>query len=140
MPFGLMNALATFQQMINYYACPLQVKYGTKRFKVYLDDILIATSKDNLPELHNQIVWEWLEICWKYQLFLQTKKCKFKQVQVDYLGPIIDGDKIHPDPTKLRGLTDWPEVLSSKGEVRSTIGVFGYQRIFMENFSKLQHH
>ena len=65
------------------------------------------------------------------------EKCKFKQVQVDYLGLIINGDKIQPDPTKLKGLTDWPEVLASKGEVRSTIGVFGYQRIFVENFSKI---
>ena len=70
-------------------------------------------------------------------MFLQTEKCKFKQAQVDYLGLIIDGDKICPNPTKLKGLTDWPEVLSSKGEVRSTIGVFGYQRIFVENFSKI---
>ena len=103
--------------MINHYACPLQVKYGTKQFKVYLDSILIATGKEDLLELHDQIVQEWLEICQKYQLFLQTEKCKFKQLQVDYLGLIIDGDKIHPDPTKLKGLTDWPEVLSSKGEV-----------------------
>ena len=56
---------------------------------------------------------------------------------MDYLGLIIDRDKIRPNPTKLKGLTDWPEVLSSKGEVRSTIGVFGYQRIFVENFSKI---
>ena len=137
MPFGLMNAPATFQWMINHYAHPLQVKYGTKQFKVYLDDVLITTGKDDPPELHNQIVWEWLAICWKYQLFLQTEKCKFKQAQVDYLGLIIDGDKICPDPTKLKGLTNWPKVLSSKGEVRSTISVFGYQRIFVENFSKI---
>ena len=137
MPFRLMNAPATFQWMINHYARPLQVKYGTKWFKVYLDDILITTGKDDPPELHNQIVWEWLEICQKYQLFLQTKKCRFKQAQVDYLGLIIDGDKIHLDLTKLIGLMDWPKVLSSKGEVRSTIGVLGYQRIFVENFSKI---
>ena len=63
MPFGLMNIPATFQRMINHYAHPLQVKYGTKRFKVYLDDVLIATRKDDPLELHDQIVQEWLEIC-----------------------------------------------------------------------------
>ena len=56
MPFGLMNAPATFQRMINYYTRPLQVKYGTRRFKVYLDDVLIATGKNDLPELHDQII------------------------------------------------------------------------------------
>ena len=116
---------------------PLQVKYGSRRFKVYLDDVLIATGKDDPLELHDQIVQEWLEICRKYQLFLQTEKCHFKQRQVEYLGLLIDGDKIHPDPTKLKGLTEWPEVLTSKGEVRSTLGVFGYQQIFVENFSKI---
>ena len=117
MPFGLINAPATFQRIINHYACPLQIKYGTKCFKVYLDDVLIATGKDDPTELHDQIVLEWLAICRKYQLFLQTEKCKFKQKQVDYLGLIIDGDKICPDPTKLKGLTKWPETLTSKGEV-----------------------
>ena len=56
---------------------------------------------------------------------------------MDYLGLIIDGDKIRPDPTKLKGLTKWPEVLTSKGEVSSTISIFGYQRIFVENFLKI---
>ena len=123
--------------MINHYMRPLQIKYGSRRFKVYLDDILIATGRNDPPELHDQIVREWLEICRKFQLFLQTEKCRFKQPQVEYLGLLIDGDKICPDPTKLRGLTEWPETLTSKGEVRSTLGVFGYQRIFVENFSKI---
>ena len=56
MPFGLMNAPATFQRMINHYTRPLQVKYGSRRFKVYLDDVLIATGKNDPPELHDQIV------------------------------------------------------------------------------------
>ena len=79
MPFGLMNAPATFQRMINHYARPLQIKYGTRRFKVYLDDILVATGKNNPPEMHDQIIREWLEVCRKYQLFLQIDKCRFKQ-------------------------------------------------------------
>jgi hypothetical protein len=123
--------------MINHYARPLQIKYGTKRFKVYLDDVLIATGKDDPPDMHNQIIREWLAICRKYQLFVQINKCQFKQCQVEYLGLLIDGDKIRPDPTKLKGITEWPEVLTSKGEVRSTLGVLEYQRIFIENFSKL---
>ena len=63
MPFGLMNAPATFQRMINHYARPLQIKYGTRRFKVYLDDVLVATGKNDPPEMHDQSIREWLEIC-----------------------------------------------------------------------------
>ena len=137
MPFGLMNAPGTFQRMINHYARPLQIKYGTRRFKVYLDDVLVATGKNNPLEMHDQIIREWLEICCKYQLFLQIDKCRFKQRQVEYLGLLIDGDKMRPDPTKLKGLTDWLEELTCKGEVRSTLGVFGYQRIYVEDFSKI---
>ena len=137
MPFGLMNAPGTFQRMINHYARPLQIKYGTRRFKVYLDDVLVATGKNNPLEMHDQIIREWLEICRKYQLFLQIDKCRFKQRQVEYLGLLIDGDKMRPDPTKLKGLTDWLEELTCKGEVRSTLGVFGYQRIYVEYFSKI---
>jgi hypothetical protein len=137
MPFGLMNALGTFQQMINHYTQPLQIKYGTKRFKVYLDNVLITMGKQDSPELHDQIICDWLEVCWKYQLFIQIDKCQFKQPQVEYLRLLIDRDKIHPNPTKLKGIMEWPEVLTSKGEVCSTLGVLGYQQIFIENFSKL---
>jgi hypothetical protein len=75
MPFRLMNALGTFQRMINHYVYPLQIKYGTKQFKVYLDNMLITTGRDDPPEMHNQIIHEWLEICHKYQLFMQIEKC-----------------------------------------------------------------
>lgn len=123
--------------MINHYTRLIQIKYSTKRFKVYLDDVLIATGKEDPPELHDKIVLAWLEICQKYQLFLQPDKCHFKQKQVEYLGLLIDGDKICPDPTKLKGLMEWPKELSSKGEICSTSGVFGYQRMFIANFSDL---
>ena len=137
MPFGLINAPATFQRMINHYVRPLQIKYGSRRFKVYLDDILIATGRDDPPELHDQIVREWLEICRQHKLFLQPEKCRFKQPKVEYLGLLIDEERIRPDPAKLAGLAEWPEELHSKAEIRSTIGVFGYQRIFIPGFSQI---
>jgi hypothetical protein len=137
MPFGLMNVPRTFQRMINHYTRPLQIKYRIRQFKVYLNNVLIAIGKEDPPEMHDQIIHKWLEICHKYQLFVQIDKCRFKQQQVEYLGLLINGDKIRLDPTKLKGIMEWPEVLISKGEVRSTLGVLGYQRIFIKNFSKL---
>jgi len=106
MPFGLMNTPATFQHMINHYACPVQVKYGTKHFKVYLDDVLITTRKDDPAELHDQIVQEWLAICYKYQLFLQTEKCKFKQAQSWLSGTDHWWGQDLPRPYKTKG-SDW---------------------------------
>lgn len=56
---------------------------------------------------------------------------------MEYLGLLIDSNKMCPDPTKLKELIEWPEELTSKGEVHSILGVFGYQRIYVEDLSKI---
>jgi hypothetical protein len=56
---------------------------------------------------------------------------------VEYLGLIIDGDHILPNPKKLAGLQDWPHELTKVKEVRSILGVLGYQRPFIPNFASI---
>jgi hypothetical protein len=40
--------------------------------------------------------------------FLKASKCKFEKKRVEYLGLILDGDTIKPDPVKVNGLKTWP--------------------------------
>ena len=100
-----------------------------------MDDILIATP-DDLPR-HREIVKAVLEVMRKESFFLKISKCEFEQPKVEYLGLIVDRETIKPDPTKVAGLKDWPRVLKSVKEVRSTLGLLNYHRAFVPGFSHI---
>ena len=78
MPFGLSNAPAVFQELMNF------VLQGCEEFATaYLDDILIFSSsvKDHLE--HIQIVFDKIR---EHGLKLKMKKCTFFETDTEYLG------------------------------------------------------
>ena len=113
---------------------PIMAEYPGRVF-VYMDDILIATE-DNLP-LHREIVHKTLEQLEREDLFLKLSKCHFEQRKVAYLGIEVEDGKVRMDPTKADGLLDWPEELHTVKDVRSCLGVFGYQRPFIQGYAKI---
>ena len=56
---------------------------------------------------------------------------------MDYLGIRIEGGIIHIDPTKRNGLATWKEVLDDVHNVRSTLGLFGYNRPFIKGYAHI---
>jgi hypothetical protein len=134
MPFGLKNAPATFQRMMNRIFTPLKNKYP-KYVHWYMDDFIIATPDD--LRLHDQITREYLEIMSRESLFLKPKKCRFAERCLEFLGYIIDQGTIRVDPTKSHGLEQWSRKHTSVREVRRTLGVLGYQRRFIPNFANI---
>jgi hypothetical protein len=102
---------------------------------IYMDDILIATPND-LPR-HRQIVKEVLDVMRNESFFLKALKCEFEKKWVEYLGLILDGETIQPDPIKVDGLKSWPRMLKTVSEVRSTLGLLNYHRAFFPGFSHI---
>jgi RNase H-like domain found in reverse transcriptase/Reverse transcriptase (RNA-dependent DNA polymerase) len=102
---------------------------------VYMDNILIATAKDHA--LHRRVVHEVLETLEEESFFLKPAKCKFEQESIDYLGIVVTKGTIQIDPTKQNRLAAWPCRLTSVKQVRSTLGVLGYQRPFIPGFAQL---
>ena len=134
MYFGLTNSPATFCRAMKKMLRPLTLKYPGELFD-YIDDILIAT-KDNLPR-HRQIVNDLLDLFAQESYFLRPAKCEFEVPQVEYLGLVVDGDKLSIDPKKADGLHNWPRTLHTVKEVRSVLGVLGYQRPFIPNYANI---
>ena len=132
--FGLTNSPATFCRAMARMFRRLVNKYPTELF-VYMDDILIAMKNDLLR--HRQIVDEVLDLLAKESYFLRPSKCIFEQTRVEYLGLVVDGGKLTIDPTKAEGLRDWPRMLTKVKQVRSVLGVLGYQRPFIPNYATI---
>jgi hypothetical protein len=102
----------------------LTCQYPTELF-VYVNDVLIAT--DNNREHHQQIVHEVLNLLAKESYFLHPAKCSFEQTHLTYLGIIVKGNRLLPNPKKTSVLKGWPRKLSTVNQVRSILGVLGYQ-------------
>jgi hypothetical protein len=122
MPFGLSNAPATFQELMN----SIFSKYIRKFVLVFFDDILIYSSTREAHKKHLMIVLK----------TLQLKKCSFGQPQVEYLGHIISENGLATDPAKIADILNWKEPHNLK-TLRGFLGLTGYYRRFIKNYATI---
>lgn len=129
MPFGLRNAPSTFQRLMNIVLSGLQ---GTHCY-TYLDDI-VAFNHDLLSHCQNlRNIFHKLR---EHNLKLQPDKCEFFRREAQYLGHIISDKGVMPDPKKVLCVTNFP-VPKSPRDIKSFLGLVGYYRRFIENFSHI---
>jgi hypothetical protein len=101
MPFGLCNAPATFQTLMNEIFKDVLDQF----LVVYLDDILVYSRTIEEHAEHLKIVLDKLR---QNKLRSRVHKCRFLQPKVDYLGYIVGEDKIIPDDDKVAAVQTWP--------------------------------
>ena len=101
MPFGLKNAPATFQRLMDNVLRGLQ---GTELF-VYLDDVVVFAK--NLEE-HKIKVRRLMRRFEQANLSLQPDKCEFLRREVTDLGHIVAQNGLRMDPRKLRAVEKFP--------------------------------
>ncbi|GJY58614.1 putative reverse transcriptase domain-containing protein [Tanacetum coccineum] len=129
MPFGLKNAPTVFMDLMNQVCRP----YLDKFVIVFFDDILIYSKTREEHEVHLGLV---LELLKEEKLHAKFSNCKFWLREVQFLGHVINEDGIHVDPSKIKAVKNW-EAPRTPSEVRSFLGLTGYYRRFIENFSKI---
>lgn len=127
MPFGLANAPAVFQRLINKALGSL----ATDVALVYLDDILIpsTTVTEGLDSL-KQV----LTALRAAGFSLNIDKCKFLQTDIEYLGREISAEGVKPGFKKVQALVNSP-VPTNVREVRQFMGLAGYFRRFVRDFA-----
>ncbi|XP_060967115.1 uncharacterized protein LOC133035345 [Cannabis sativa] len=129
MPFGLTNAPAAFMDLMNRVFRPFLDKFVV----VFIDDILVYSKT---REDHAEHLTTVLQTLRDHQLYAKKEKCEFWMTSVKFLGHVISQDGITVDPAKIDSILQW-ERPKNVTEVRSFLGLVGYYRRFVENFSRI---
>lgn len=125
MPFGVRNAPAAFQRLMNL------VLGNVKNCNVYLDDVVVYSSDwashiPSLTEVFLQLV--------NASLTLNLAKCKFGKATVTYLGKQVGHGQVRPVDAKISAVLSYP-LPTSRRELRRFLDMAGYYRCFCKNLS-----
>ena len=125
MPFGVRNAPATFQRLVN------TVLSGLSGCEAYLDDILVYSST---WDEHMRTLRAVFGRLGEASLTLNLAKCEFGQATVMYLGKIVGRGQVKPVHSKVEAILSFPPPVTRRGLMRF-LGMAGYYRSFCKNFS-----
>lgn len=127
MPFGVRNAPAKFQHLVN---CILS---GMSRCEAYLDDIVLYSS--SWSEHLNQIKY----LCFRLaeaNLTINFAKSEFGKATVTYLGKVVGNGCVKPISAKVEAICGFP-IPTNRHELRRFLGMMGYYRSFCQNFASV---
>ena len=125
MAFGMCNAPATFQRLMN------AVLSGLSFCEAYLDDLVICSASWAEHVDHLGAVFARLS---EASLTINLSKCEFGKATVTYLGKRVGGGQVRPVQAKVEAILSVP-VPTTRTELRRYLAMVGYYRAFCKNFS-----
>ena len=129
MPFGLKNAPATFQRMMD----KILMKYLHTFSFVYMDNIVIFSKSLQEHLQHIKLIFDELR---EHGLKIQLDKSEFLRKEVPFLGHIITPEGIKPNREKIKAIIKYP-LPKTQTEVRTYLGLTGFYRKFVKNCAKI---
>jgi hypothetical protein len=129
LPFGLTNAPATFMNLMQ----DVFHEHLDEFVIVFLDDILVYSKSVEEHAKHLKLVLQKLR---DNKLYGKLSKCEFAKEEITFLGHVVNKDGIKMEPAKVKAVMDWP-VLKNAHDVRSFLGLAGYYRRFVKDFSQI---
>ena len=125
MAFGMKNAPATFQRLLNNVIKNLDGCDG------YIDDVIIYSDT---WEEHVQRIRDFFDRLTSMKLTVNLLKCEFCHATVEFLGHTVGQGQIKPVKAKVETILDFP-VPRNRRELMRFLGMAGYYRKFCQNFS-----
>jgi len=129
LPFGLCNAPSTFQRLVDMALAGLTWEICL----AYLDDLIIFSRTfdqhiERLQRVFDRLVQAGLN--------LKPSKCALFQRRVKFLGSIVSGEGIEPDPEKVQAVAQWPTP-QNVTEVRAFVALASYYRRHIKSFAEI---
>ena len=128
MPFGLRNAPATFQRLMDHVLAGMQ-----EHAAAYMDDIVIHSDT---WEHHVQHLRALMTTLKQHGLTVKNKKCQISMTTCKYLGHVVGNGTTSPQQCKIESIETFKTPRIKKG-VRAFLGLAGYYRRFLLNFSTI---
>ncbi|MBW0548547.1 hypothetical protein O181_088262 [Austropuccinia psidii MF-1] len=127
MPFGLKNAPASFQKLVNdIFTDFLDI------LLVYLDDIMVFSGSE---EEHVKHVASVLQRMGDNNLFSKASKCVFHASSVEYIGYFISSEVPKMDSCKVQKILHWPQPKNIKA-LQYFLGFANFYPHLIKNYSK----
>ena len=127
MPFGLVNATATFNRLMRRVLCDLT------NADSFVDDVLAHTEN---WDAHVETLRRLFERLSEAQLNLRPSKCCIGYKSLDFIGHRVGEGVIRPQTEKLGQIKEAARP-TTKRQVRSFLGLVGYYRKFIPNFASI---
>jgi hypothetical protein len=129
MSFGLTNAPTYFMYLMNLVFMPELDKFMV----VFIDDILVYSRNEEEHTGHLHVVLQYMR---EHRLYVKLSKCDFWLKEIKFLGHTISQDGIAVDPHKVQEVMNWKPPTTVR-QIRSVLGLAGYYRRFILDFSRI---
>jgi Reverse transcriptase (RNA-dependent DNA polymerase) len=129
LPFGLANAPAVFQSVMNRTLQPYLGKFAM----VYIDDVITYSKTAEEHEQHLRLVLQALR---ENHFYANAEKCNIFAPKVDFLGHVVSAEGLAVDPRKTAVVAEWPAP-SNKKELQQFLGFANFLRRFIKNYGKI---
>ncbi len=129
MPFGLCNAPATFQRMMD----EVLEEVGWKIGRDYIDDLIIGSKSFEEHLEHIERLFGCLQ---KAKLQVKLSKCRFGRRKVIFLGHEVSDQGVRPNPAKVEAIQKMLPPTDIKG-LRRFLGMTSYYRRFIQNYATI---
>ena len=125
LPFGMKNAPASFQRLMN------QVTRGLGNVVTYIDDVVVFSDSWESHIGHIRSLFTRLA---EASLVVNLAKCEFGKGQVTYLGHRVGRGEVLPRSAKVQAIMDFP-VPQNRRQLMRILGMCGFYRKFVPNFA-----
>jgi hypothetical protein len=132
MPFGLCNAPATFQRLMDTVIKPEYRSF----IETYVDDVMTHSQSFTEHVGHLETL---LNLLREHKLVVKLTKCKFAQREVKFLGHILSEGQLKPNPESVATILKWERPTQGNNKqkaIKGFLGMVGWYRKFIPHFAE----